>query len=33
MADREKKSEDGNTKIWVSLEQEQLYKWNKKHFS
>ena len=32
MADREKKREDGNTKIWISQEQDELFRWNKKHF-
>ena len=33
MADREKKVEDGNTKIWISREQKKLFRWNKKHLS
>ena len=31
MADREKKSEDGNTKTWISQERKELFRWNKKH--
>ena len=32
MADRErKKGEDRNTKVWISWEQKELYRWNKKH--
>ena len=33
MADREKREEDKNTKIWISLEQKELFRWNKNHFS
>ena len=33
MADREKKGEDENTKIWISRERKELFRWNKKHFS
>ena len=33
MADRDKKREDGNTKIWISRERKELFRWNKKHFS
>ena len=33
MADREKKGEDGNTKIWISRERKELSRWNKKRFS
>ena len=33
MADREKRGEDRNTKIWISPEQKELFRWNKKHFS
>ena len=32
-ADREKKAKDGNTKTWTSQEQNELFRWNKKHFS
>ena len=32
MANREKKGEDENTKIWISQEWKELYRWNKKHF-
>ena len=28
-----KKGEDGNTKIWVSRERKELFRWNKKRFS
>ena len=28
-----KRGGDGNTKIWVSWEQREVFKWNKKHFS
>ena len=27
-----KREEDGNTKIWISREQKELFRWNKKHF-
>ena len=27
-----KKREDGNTKIWISQEWKELFRWNKKHF-
>ena len=33
MADREKRGEDENTKIWISQERKELFRWNKKHFS
>ena len=33
MADREKRGEDENTKIWISREQKEFFRWNKKHFS
>ena len=33
MADRGKRGEDGNTKIWISRKQKELFQWNKKHFS
>ena len=32
MADREKRVEDGNTKIWISREQKELFRWNKNNF-
>ena len=32
MADREKRGGDENINMWISQEQE-LFKWNKKHFS
>ena len=28
-----KRGEDGNTKIWISQERIELFRWNKKHFS
>ena len=28
-----KRGEDGNTKIWISREQKELFRWNKKLFS
>ena len=28
-----KTEEDGNTKIWISRERKELFRWNKKHFS
>ena len=28
-----KRGEDGNTKIWISWEQKELFRWKKKHFS
>ena len=28
-----KRGEDKNTKNWISREQEELFRWNKKHFS
>ena len=33
MADREKRGEDGNTKILISRKWKELFRWNKKHFS
>ena len=33
MADRGKGGEDKNTKISISQEQKDLFRWNKKHFS
>ena len=33
MADTEKRGEDGKTKIWISWERKELFRWNKKHFS
>ena len=33
MADREKRGEDGITKIWISRERKELFSWNKKGFS
>ena len=33
MADRGKREEDGSTKIRVSRERKELFRWNKKHFS
>ena len=33
VADREKMKENGNTKIWISRERNELLRWNKKHFS
>ena len=33
MADWEKKREDKNTKIWISQEGKELFRWNKKHIS
>ena len=33
MADTEKRGEDENTKTWISREQTELFRWNKKHFS
>ena len=33
MADREKRGEDENRKIWISQERKELFRWNKKHFS
>ena len=29
----EKRGEDGNTKIWISPERKELFRWNKIHFS
>ena len=33
MANKEKGSEDGNTKIWISRERKELFSWNKNTFS
>ena len=33
MADREKRGENRNTKVWISREWKELFTWNKKHFS
>ena len=33
MADSEKRGEDEYTKIWISREPKELFRWNKKHFS
>ena len=33
MDDREKRGEDGNSETWISQEQKELFRWNKKHFS
>ena len=33
MADREKTEEDEYTKIWISRERKELFKWNKTQFS
>ena len=33
MANREKIEEKENTKIWISREKKELFKWNKKYFS
>ena len=33
MANKEKGREDGNTKIWISRERKELFRWNKNHFS
>ena len=33
MADEEKRVEDGHTKIWISSEKIELFRWNKKYFS
>ena len=32
MADKEKWGEDENTKIWMSREHQELFRWNKKQF-
>ena len=32
MADRGKREEDKNTKIWISLEWKKLFRWKKKTF-
>ena len=29
----EKRGKDGNTKIWISREPKELFRWNEKHFS
>ena len=31
--DRGGKGEGGNTKIWISRERKEIFRWNKKHFS
>ena len=33
MANRGKKGEEENTKIWISREWKELFRWNEKHFS
>ena len=33
MADMKKRGEDGNKKMWISWEREDLLRWNKNHFS
>ena len=33
MTDREKRGEDENTKIWISWEGKELFRWNKKEIS
>ena len=33
MADSGERGKDGNTKIWISQEQKELFTWHKKHFS
>ena len=33
MTDREKREEDGNTKVWITRERTELFRWNKKPFS
>ena len=33
MADKEKKREEENTKIWISGEWKELVRWNKRDFS
>ena len=33
MADMEKKEQTENTKIWMSWEQKEFFRWNKKYFS
>ena len=33
MVDREKRGEDENAKIWISREQKELFRLNKKYFS
>ena len=30
MADRKKRREGRNTKLWISREQKELFRWNKK---
>ena len=32
-AHREERGKDGNTKIWISREQKEHFRWNKKHLS
>ena len=31
MADKDKRGEDENRKIWISQERKELFGWNKKH--
>ena len=33
MADRGKGEGDRNTKVWISREWNELFRWDKKHFS
>ena len=33
MADKEKKREEENTKIWISREWKEVVRWNKRDFS
>ena len=33
MPDREKREEEGNTKMCISRQQKELFKWDKKYFS
>ena len=33
MADKGKRGDDRNAKIWISWEKEKAFRWNKKHFS
>ena len=33
MAIREQRYEEKQRKIWISPEQKELFRWNKKHFS
>ena len=32
MADREKRGGDINTKVWISWERKEIFRWNKKYF-